>query len=349
MSYTTYKTQNGVSGFPATALADTQIRPDRGSVNPFDSGARRNAAKRAGHPARVPPGPRGERPWRRCAPRPDRHPCRWHQRERQRGVQGAEGRGRDAQAREDRARLSGAPSGDLQVAAGQRARRAPGDRPGRVVPVLQPHASARAVLANTPKAGQIAALPTASIGGFYSTPNNAYIYGYVDRTIGPNRDGHNVLVLHAKMPKHPHTYNRNRVNDSSGTQTRFWSICNYGSIANPPLIPANSACLFDERVPTDRAGYYTIVVSMPKDRPRNATDKCGVAWMDWGNGRRRPGSRGAGHADDPRAARLAGVLAGDRQDHHPRNRACDDGRPLSRQHVHDEEAVREAKLSKSNS
>jgi hypothetical protein len=137
-------------------------------------------------------------------------------------------------------------------------------------------------LAGTPQEGGIAALPTAATGGYYSTPNNAYIYGYVDRTIGPDHDGHNVLVLHAKMPRHPHTYNRNKINDSSGTQTRFWSVCNYGSIANPPLIPANSTCLFDERVPTDRAGYYTIVVSMPKDRPRNATDRCGVAWMDWG-------------------------------------------------------------------
>jgi hypothetical protein len=93
------------------------------------------------------------------------------------------------------------------------------------------------------------------------------------------------------MPTHPHTYDRETRNDSAGTQVRFWSLCNYGSYANPPLLPANSACLFDERVPTNQAGYYTIVVSLPQDRPKNATDKCGVAWMDWGtagDGQGRP-------------------------------------------------------------
>ena len=58
----------------------------------------------------------------------------------------------------------------------------------------------------------------------------------------------------------------------------------YATTARSPgrQLPANSACLFDEEVSTDRAGYYTIVVSLPQDRPRNATEKCGVAWMDWG-------------------------------------------------------------------
>ena len=84
------------------------------------------------------------------------------------------------------------------------------------------------------------------------------------------------------MPTHPHTYDRETKNRSAGTQARFWSLCNYGSYANPPLLPANSACLFDERVPTNAAGDYTMVVSLPQDRPKNATDKCGVAWMNWG-------------------------------------------------------------------
>jgi hypothetical protein len=136
--------------------------------------------------------------------------------------------------------------------------------------------------AGTSRANLIASLPSNVTGGFYSTPDNAYITAYVDRTIGPNRHGHNVLVIHAKMPTHPDTYNRQKINDSADKQVRFWSMCAYGSYANPPLLPVNSACLFDERVPTTAAGYYTIVVSLPQDRPRNATDQCGVAWMNWG-------------------------------------------------------------------
>ena len=87
--------------------------------------------------------------------------------------------------------------------------------------------------AGTSKANLIASLPSTITGGFYSTPSNAYVYGYADRTIGPNRNGHNILVLHAKMPSHPHTYDRETRNDSAGTQVRFWSLCNYGPYREP--------------------------------------------------------------------------------------------------------------------
>jgi hypothetical protein len=58
----------------------------------------------------------------------------------------------------------------------------------------------------------------------------------------------------------------------------------YGAIANPPLLPVNGPCPFDEEIPPDRSGFYTIVVSLPEDRPATATVQCGVAWMDWGKG-----------------------------------------------------------------
>jgi hypothetical protein len=32
-------------------------------------------------------------------------------------------------------------------------------------------------------------------------------------------------------------------------------------------------CLYDEQVPTDADGFFTIVVSLPEDRPANATNK----------------------------------------------------------------------------
>jgi len=36
------------------------------------------------------------------------------------------------------------------------------------------------------------------------------------------------------------------------------------------------------QVPLDANRDYTIVVSRPEDRPANATEENGVAWMDWG-------------------------------------------------------------------
>src|SRR6202044_20716 len=47
----------------------------------------------------------------------------------------------------------------------------------------------------TPYEAAIAKLPTNITGGFYSTPANAYITTYADRTIGPNSEGENILVL----------------------------------------------------------------------------------------------------------------------------------------------------------
>ena len=316
MSYTTYEPIDGVSGFPGAALYDTEIRPDRGSVNPFKPGASRDAVKRAYTvtvSGRVPPanlawntlyvGHAGMTGQSQLVEmilriyRPDR---------------GYDGPGgvplpdptyRTANAATYTGNAACAhlhnQSGEAELAKTERAEEAltpaayrslrdsapaphPATDPVRWYRYFNNQRLLEPFFAGTSRASLITSLPTNIIGGYYSTPSNAYLYGYADRTIGPDHDAHNILVLRAKMPTHPHTYDRESVNDGAGTQVRFWSICNYGSIARPAT-RANSACLFDERVPTDRAGYYTIVVSLPKDRPRNATDRCGVAWMNWGN------------------------------------------------------------------
>lgn len=49
-------------------------------------------------------------------------------------------------------------------------------------------------------------------------------------------------------------------------------------------------CLFDEAVlQTLDQGKYTVVVTRMPDRPANATEQCGVAWLGWGNGDGIPG------------------------------------------------------------
>ncbi len=62
-------------------------------------------------------------------------------------------------------------------------------------------------------------------------------------------------------------------------QLRYWSICNNQGL---PSGKTTGPCLADEEVPINAQRYYTVVVSLPQDRPKNATDKCGVAWMNWG-------------------------------------------------------------------
>ncbi len=61
-------------------------------------------------------------------------------------------------------------------------------------------------------------------------------------------------------------------------EVRYWSLCKNESFATTRVV----ACLYDEQVPVDSKGFYTIVVSLPRDRPANAAPRCGVAWLDWG-------------------------------------------------------------------
>ncbi|HEX6711792.1 MAG TPA: hypothetical protein VF066_00355 [Thermoleophilaceae bacterium] len=93
-------------------------------------------------------------------------------------------------------------------------------------------------------------------GGFLSNMDNAYVYTGISRGYGK------LLVLHGKAP----TFG------ISGAQLRYWSFCQ-----NDPYTQRYIGCLRDDHVKTDSDGFYTIVVSRPKDRP-----KCAKNWIPWG-------------------------------------------------------------------
>jgi hypothetical protein len=68
---------------------------------------------------------------------------------------------------------------------------------------------------------------------------------------------------------------------------RYWSLCT----VTAPAAGNTVDCVFDENVQpvVDRQGYFNVVVSRAIDRPANATEKCGVTWMEYGNGDGIPG------------------------------------------------------------
>ncbi len=142
--------------------------------------------------------------------------------------------------------------------------------------------------AGTSQAGKIATLPLTTTG-LGANPANAYVFAWLDRSFGPDRNGHNIAVMHGKLPTTPATYaGESRM--QRATQLRYWSACNG---EGPASGKTTGPCLADEEVPIDARRDYTIVVSLPQDRPKNATAKCGVAWMDWGttgDGATRPRS-----------------------------------------------------------
>ncbi len=111
-------------------------------------------------------------------------------------------------------------------------------------------------------------------------PTTAYMVIFTSRKFGP------VYVFQAKMPTFPDTYAGTKA--MTDGQVQYWSNTTVGSGPSGELWDG----LSDMQVPLDEDGCYTIVVSRPEDRPANATDDNGIAWMDWGPGE--------GLDDDPR-------------------------------------------------
>ena len=109
-------------------------------------------------------------------------------------------------------------------------------------------------------------------GGFFSDQKNAYVYAFVSREYG------DVLVLRGRLPRTPDTYDGQR--RFQRAPLRYWSLCN-GSV-QPYGVTDTIGCVNDELVPTDRKGRFTIVLSTPEHRPANARRACRVSWMPWG-------------------------------------------------------------------
>lgn len=86
-------------------------------------------------------------------------------------------------------------------------------------------------------------------------------------------------MIRGKMPTFSPTRHRQQ-RWTPDTQVRYWSITT--GAAAPSGV--GWATVFDEEVPLDADGNYTIVMSWPEDRPANATKENGVAWLDFGDG-----------------------------------------------------------------
>jgi hypothetical protein len=109
-------------------------------------------------------------------------------------------------------------------------------------------------------------------GGFYSNRDSAYVYAHLAREFGP------VVVLEGRLPGFPRTYAEPE--RMPGGKLRFWSLCTGES----RVTVRTPDCLADRQVLRRSGRNYTIVVSKRADRPATARRRCGVAWLDWGEG-----------------------------------------------------------------
>ena len=101
-------------------------------------------------------------------------------------------------------------------------------------------------------------------------PAGRYIESYLDQGFGK------VVVLRGKLPKTPKTWRGNSTVPDEKYDLRYFSICPQESLATWRV----GDCVFDEELAEtlDDKGYYTLVLSRPSYRPRNAKPECGFAW-----------------------------------------------------------------------
>ena len=104
---------------------------------------------------------------------------------------------------------------------------------------------------------------------FWSNRDNAYMRLQLSRSYG------DLAVFRAKAPTFPDTTAGQPV--TAPAQVRYWSICEY-DFASQRYV----ACSPDYQTPLDSQGYFTVVVSDPSHRPSNATAANGVTWLPWG-------------------------------------------------------------------
>lgn len=119
--------------------------------------------------------------------------------------------------------------------------------------------------------GDLPDSPRKSTGGFYPNLDNNYVRTIINRKHGK------VFVLRGKLPTTPKTWNGD--DKMTAGDLVYWSICSNQGFANTRV----NDCLFDEQVPVDSNGIYTIVVSREEDRPRNARKECGIGWLPMAN------------------------------------------------------------------
>ena len=106
-----------------------------------------------------------------------------------------------------------------------------------------------------------------STGGFFPNLDNHYLRTIVNRKYG------NVLILRGKAPKTPNTFGGDPVYTEN--ELRYWSVCSNQSFGNTRV----NDCLYDEEIPLDENGFFTLAISKSEDRPRNAINDCGIAWL----------------------------------------------------------------------
>lgn len=120
--------------------------------------------------------------------------------------------------------------------------------------------------------------PPDDSGGFQSNPDTRYLTTQISRRFGP------LTTVSGRMPTFPRTLPSSSGWHPADYQVRYWSMCTGSS----PVTGLGYDCVYDQQVPLRKHRRYTIVIGRPADRPANARSACGFRWMNFGKGENYP-------------------------------------------------------------
>jgi hypothetical protein len=114
--------------------------------------------------------------------------------------------------------------------------------------------------------------PATHDAGFTSNPDT--IYMLVPFSFGLGQ----VFMVQGRMPTFPKTKESSYLDLNA--QVRYFSISTAGS----PAYGVGWNTVYDEEIPLDSEGNYTIITSWPFNRPSNSVPSNGIIWLSPGNG-----------------------------------------------------------------
>jgi len=106
--------------------------------------------------------------------------------------------------------------------------------------------------------------------GFFPNGDNQYIRNPINRKFGK------IYALRGKIGTTAKTFT-NPKGKWEATQLRYQSFC----MNESPKTTRVMDCVYDEEVPQRAGNKYLVITSRASDKPKNATAKCGVAWIEW--------------------------------------------------------------------
>ncbi len=121
-----------------------------------------------------------------------------------------------------------------------------------------------------PEADPLQGAVKAGQAGFFPNLHNQYVRNALNRKFGK------IYAMRGKIATTAKTFT-NPTGKWQASELRYQSFC----MNESPKTTRVMDCVYDEEIPLRGDRRYLVITSRAVDKPKNATAKCGVAWIEW--------------------------------------------------------------------